>query len=395
MKDLQKKGFDTRVIHGGTNPDKTHGSVNPPIFQSSTFTFDSANQGAQRFAGQEAGYIYTRLGNPTTAALEEAIAGLEGGFAGLATASGMAAVTTVFMTFLGQGEHMVGTDCVYGPSRVVVEKEFSRFGVEYDFVDTSDPEAVRKSMKPNTKLVYIETPANPTIKLSDIQTCADIAHESGAVLVVDNTFMTPALQQPFLFGADVVLHSMTKALNGHSDVVAGIIIPRTEELYNRIRPVLRSMGGTMDPHQAWLVLRGLRTLALRVERAQQNARILAEFLEQHSQVEWVRYPGLKSHPQHELADRQMKGYGFMISFEVKGGAQAGEIVMNNVQIPRLAVSLGGYESLIQHPASMTHAGMSKECQGKAGITAGLVRLSVGCEDVNDLQADLEHCLSLI
>jgi len=395
MKDLQNKGIDTQVTHSGTNPDKTYGSATLPIYQTSTFSFESADQGADRFAGKESGYIYTRLGNPTTHALEEAVATLEDGYGALATASGMAAVTTVYMTFLGQESHIVSTDSVYGPSRVVLEKEFSRFGVEYDFVDSANPEEIRNAMRPNTKMVYIETPANPTIKLTDIRACADIAHKHGAILVVDNTFMTPILQRPFDLGADVIVHSMTKALNGHSDVVAGIIISKNEKLYNQIKPVLRSMGGTMDPHQSWLVLRGLRTLSLRVEKAQANAIRLAEFLEQHPKVEWVRFPGLKSHPQHQLAKEQMKGSGFMISFGVVGGADAGKTIMDNVQVPTLAVSLGGYESLIQHPASMTHAGMSKECQEKAGITAGLVRLSVGCEDVQDLEDDLARCLDLI
>lgn len=395
MKNIQNKGLETKITHSGANPDKTYGSAAPPIYQSSTFSFESADQGAARFAGQEAGYIYTRLGNPTINALEEAVATLENGCGALATASGMAAVTTVYMAFLEQGAHMVGTDSVYGPSRVVIEKEFSRFGVEYDFVDTADPEIVQQAMKPNTKMVYIETPANPTIKLTDIQACAAIAHEHGAILVVDNTFMTPVLQRPFDMGADVIIHSMTKALNGHTDVVAGIIIAKTEELFNKIRPVLRSMGGTMDPHQSWLVLRGLRTLALRVEKAQENAIRLAEFLEQHPKVEWVRFPGLESHPQHDLARRQMDGPGFMISFGVVGGAAAGKTIMDNVEVPTLAVSLGGYESLIQHPASMTHAGMSKTDQEKAGISAGLVRLSVGCETAEDLETDLARCLDLI
>ncbi|MFH1852342.1 MAG: PLP-dependent aspartate aminotransferase family protein [Candidatus Neomarinimicrobiota bacterium] len=395
MKILPTMGIDTKVTHAGINPDKTYGSATPPIYQTSTFAFESADQGAQRFAGQEAGYIYTRLGNPTINMLEEAVATLEGGYGALATATGMAAVTTVYMTFLGQGAHIVGTDSVYGPSRVVIEKEFSRFGIEYDFVDSSDPEQVRQALRPETRLVYIETPANPTIKLTDIRACAEIAHAHGALLVVDNTFMTPVLQRPFELGADVIVHSMTKALNGHSDVVAGIIVAKNEKLFKQIRPVLRSMGGTMDPHQSWLVLRGLRTLALRVEKSQANAIRLADFLEQHPKVEWVRYPGLQSHPQYDLARKQMDGPGFMISFEVKGGAEAGKTIMNNVQVPTLAVSLGGYESLIQHPASMTHAGMSRDCQEKAGITAGLIRLAVGCEDVNDIEADLARCLDLI
>ncbi len=395
MKKLTKMGLDTQVTHAGANPDREYGSATAPIYQTSTFSFESADQGARRFAGAEDGYIYSRLGNPTTAALEEAVATLEGGFGALATASGMAAITTVYMTYLDQGAHIIGTDSIYGPSRTVIENEFSRFGVEYDFIDTVDPDEIKKALRPNTKLIFVETPANPTIKLTDLRTCAEIAHNHGALLMVDNTFMSPVLQHPFDLGADIVVHSLTKVLNGHSDVVAGMIIARTEEILRSIRPVQRSMGGTIDPHQAWLVLRGLRTLSLRVKQSQASAGQLARFLENHPNVDWVKYPGLESHPQHELARSQMSGFGFMISFGVKGGAAAGEKIMNNVQIPTLAVSLGGYETLIQHPASMTHAGMSRECQEAAGITAGLIRLAVGCEDVTDLQDDLNRCLNLI
>lgn len=392
---LTGKGINTRVTHAGENPDSQHGSVAVPIYQTSTFQFDSADQGARRFSGKEDGYIYTRLGNPTIGAFEEAVAELEGGFAGLATASGMAAITTVYMTYLNNGDHIVGTDAVYGPSRVVIEKEFSRFGVEYSFVDTADLDAVRSAMQENTKLLYIETPANPTIKLTDIAACAEIAHEHGAVLVVDNTFMSPVLQTPLSLGADVVLHSITKFINGHTDVVGGVIVSKEQEHHLQLQRVLRSMGGTMDPHQSWLVLRGMRTLSLRVKRAEENAHKLADFLEKHPKVEWCRYPGLDSHPQHELAKKQMNGFGSMISFEVKGGFEAGKTIMNNVNLPALAVSLGGYESLIQHPASMTHAGMAENQRLEAGITPGLIRFSVGVEDVEDLLEDLDQTLRLI
>ena len=393
--DLKGKGINTRVTHAGSNPDKQHGSLAVPIYQTSTFQFESADQGARRFSGEEEGYIYTRHGNPTTAAFEEAVAELEQGSAGLATASGMAAVSTVFMSYLGAGDHIVGTDAVYGPSRVVIEEEFSRFGVEYSFVDTSNLDAVRAAMQENTKMLYIETPANPTIKLTDIQACATIAHEAGAVLVVDNTFMSPVLQTPLTLGADVVLHSITKFINGHTDVVGGIIISKDKVNHLLIRRVLRSMGGTMDPHQSWLVLRGMRTLSLRVKRAEENARDLAEYLENHPKVEWCRFPGLTSHPQHDLAKQQMLGFGSMISFEVKGGIEGGKTVMNNVKVPTLAVSLGGYESLIQHPASMTHASMGEKQRLEAGITPGLIRFSVGTEDIEDLKADLDQTLALI
>ncbi|NQV14736.1 PLP-dependent transferase [bacterium] len=393
--ELTGKGMNTRVVHAGANPDNEYGSVAIPIYQTSTFKFDSADQGARRFSGEEEGYIYTRLGNPTTAAFEQAIAELEGGYAGLATASGMAAVSTVFMSYLSSGDHIICGDAVYGPSRVVIEKEFSRFGVEYSFVDTADLHAVKSAMQDNTKILFIETPANPTIKLTDIQACADIAHEHSAVLVVDNTFMSPILQNPLKLGADVVLHSITKFINGHTDVVGGIIVSRDQRNHLLLRRVLRSMGGTMDPHQSWLVLRGMRTLSLRVKRAEKNAQILAEFLEKHPKVKWCRYPGLLSHPQHELAKRQMSGFGSMISFEVSGGVEGGKTLMDNVKIPTLAVSLGGFETLIQHPASMTHASMAEKQRVEAGITPGLVRLSVGTEDVEDLLEDMDQTLALI
>jgi methionine-gamma-lyase len=395
MKNIKSKKLDTQVTHAGTNPDKTYGSVAPPIYQTSTFKFDSAEEGAKRFLGEEPGFIYTRIGNPTTATLQEAVATLEKGTDALATSSGMAAVSTIYMTFLEAGAHMICSEAVYAPSRVVMEKEFSRFGVEFDFVDTSDIENIKNAIKPNTKLIFIETPANPTIKLTDIKACADIAHSNGAVLAVDNTFMSPILQNPFDFGADIVMHSMTKSINGHTDVVSGILVFNDKELLMRTRKVLVNLGGTIDPHQAWLVLRGLRTLSLRVQKAQENAQIIAEFLETHQKVEWVRYPGLPSHPHHELAKKQMRGFGSMISFEVQGGVNGGRTIMNNVELATLAVSLGGYETLIQHPASMTHSSMNKQDKINAGITDGLVRISIGCEDVQDIQDDLDNCLRKI
>lgn len=395
MKNIRSKKQATQVAHAGTNPDKTYGSVAPPIYQTSTFKFSSAEEGAKRFSGEEPGYIYTRLGNPTTTALQEAVTILEKGSDALATASGMAAVSTIYMTFLEAGAHMIASEAIYGPSRVVMEKEFSRFGVEFDFVDTSNIDNVKNAIKPNTKLIFIETPANPTIKLTDIKACADIAHSNGAILAVDNTFMSPILQNPFDFGTDIVIHSMTKYINGHTDVVSGILVFNNKDLLMRTRKVLLNIGGTIDPHQAWLVLRGLRTLSLRVRKAQENAQIIAEFLENHPKVEWVRYPGLPSHPQHELAKKQMHGFGSMISFDVIGGVDGGRTVMNNVELAILAVSLGGYETLIQHPASMTHSSMNQQDRIDAGITDGLVRISIGCEDVQDIQDDLDNCLRKI
>ena len=395
MKNIRSKKLDTKVTHAGTIPDETYGAVAPPIYQTSTFKFSSADQGAKRFLGEEPGFIYTRLGNPTTAALQEAVATLENGSDALATSSGMAAISTIYMTFLDAGSHMIGSEAIYGPSRVVVEKEFSRFGVEFDFVDTSDIKNVKNAIKPNTKLVFIETPSNPTIKLTDIKACADIAHTNGAVLAVDNTFMSPILQNPFDFEADIIMHSMTKYINGHADVVGGILVFNNKELLMRTRKVLMNLGGTIDPNQAWLVLRGLRTLSLRVHKAQENAQIIAKFLENHPKVESVQYSGLFSHPQHELAKKQMNGFGSMISFEVNGGVEGGRTVMDNVELATLAVSLGGYETLIQHPASMTHSAMTYQDRIDSGITDGLVRISIGCEDVQDIQDDLENCFTKI
>lgn len=386
--------FDTVLVHGGQKPDVLM-AVNPPIYQTSTFAFRNAKDGADCFSGNSDGFIYTRLGNPTVRVLEDAIAELEGGFGGIAVASGMAAVTTVYMSFLGAGSHIVSTDAVYGASRGVLEKHFVRFGVEASFVDTSRPELVEAALRPDTKLLFIETPANPTISISDIAACAEIARRHRIRLVVDNTFCSPCLQRPLELGADVVLHSITKFINGHADVVGGVIVAKTETDHSHMYNVMTSMGPCMDPHQAFLVIRGLKTLSVRVERAQANAMRIAEYLEAHPAVSWVRYPGLSSHPQHDLAQRQQKGPGAMISFGLKGGFEAGRVLMDNVELAALAVSLGGVETLIQHPASMTHAKVPAEAKLKAGITDDLVRYSVGIEDVNDLIDDLDRALARI
>lgn len=388
-------GKSTKAIHAGNPKFTDMGEVSVPIFQTSTFSFPSADDGAARFSGEKSGYIYTRLGNPTINALEENICALEGGHRGLATSTGMAAVTTVYTALLSQGAHIISTDTVYGPSRVVLESVYSKYGVEASFVDTSDPDAIRSALRPNTKMVYIETPANPTMKITDIQAAAEIAHSRNLPLVVDNTFASPYLQQPFRHGADVIIHSLTKFLNGHSDVVGGMIVVKDESMYKVIKPVLNSFGGTMDPHQAWLVLRGVRTLALRVERGQANAAKLAQFLKNHPAVTWIKYPGLPEHPQYTIAKKQMDGFGAMIAIGVKKGLAGGKIVMNNVKLFTLAVSLGGVESLIEHPASMTHASISKEDREKAGIQDELVRIAVGCEDYDDLKNDLDQALNKI
>jgi len=383
----------TAAVHAGQHPDPLFRGVSVPIYQSSTFAFESAEQGAALFKGREHGYIYTRIGNPTTQALEDCVAILEKGCGAMATASGMAAISTTFLAFLDRDSHVISTDAVYGPSRTVVENEMSRFGVLSDFIDTSDIENIKKHLLANTRLLFIETPGNPTILLTDIEACAALARERGIILVVDNTFSSPVLQNPLDMGADVVIHSLTKFLNGHSDVVGGIIVAKEENHFRRLRKVLTLMGGTIDPHQAWLVLRGIKTLALRVEKSQDNAMKLARFLEAHPMVGWVNYPGLESHPQHDLAKRQMKGFGSMLCFGLKGGFESGRRMINAVKLCTLAVSLGGVESLIQHPASMTHAGVSEEERRAAGITEDLIRLSVGCEGVEDLKADLDQALS--
>jgi methionine-gamma-lyase len=391
---LDKMGFNSKLIHAGAEKDKL-GSATVPIYQTSTFGFESAEEGAKCFAGESDGFIYTRIGNPTIQALERQVAILEGGFGGIATSSGMGAVSTIYMGLLSQGDHMVSTDAVYGPSRGVMENYFSRFGVESTYVSTSNIENIRKAIRPNTKVLYIETPTNPTMEITDLRACVELAKKHKIITVVDNTFCSPYLQRPFEMGVDVVFHSMTKFLNGHADIVAGMIIAREEDLYKKLRATMVNMGCNMDPHQAFLVLRGIKTLAIRIERAQENAKKVAAFLENHPKVQWVKYPGLKSHPQYELAQKQMNGPGAMISFELKGGFEAGKKLMNNVHLAMLAVSLGGVETLIQHPASMTHSKMTSEAKAKAGITDGLVRFAVGIEDVEDIIGDLEHALSKV
>jgi methionine-gamma-lyase len=395
MMGSETKGRHSKAIHGGMDPEAYHGAVSVPIFQTSTFAFPSAEEGAARFAGASPGHIYTRLGNPTVGALEACVADLEGGCGAVATATGMGAIATTVLALLRQGDHVVGTHPLYGPSRSLLEKHLGRFGIASSFVPATDISALRAAIGPGTRLVFVETPANPTLDLVDLKAAATVAHDAGVTLVVDNTFVGPHLQRPIEHGADVVLHSMTKSLNGHSDVVAGIVVACTPELLAGIRDTARSFGTTMDPHQAWLVLRGIRSLGMRVERSQENARALAPWLERHPAVAWVRYPGLPSHPQHELAKRQMDGPGAVISFELHGGVDAGRRLLDALRLIVLAVSLGGIESLIEHPASMTHSKVPADEQLRQGITPGLVRLAVGCEDIEDLRADLEQAFAVV
>jgi methionine-gamma-lyase len=325
--------------------------------------------------------------------LEDNIAALEGGARGLACSSGMGALNTVVFSLLSEGDHFLGSDALYGPSRTTVENQWTRFGIQASFVNTADLSSVKSELRANTRMLFIESPTNPNLKITDLAACAEIAAEAGALLVVDNTFMSPILQRPFEFGADIVMHSVTKFLNGHSDVVGGIITTRTEQLYERMYKVWYNLGATMDPHQAWLVLRGVKTLKLRVLAAQENARQLAAYLVNHPKIERVAYPGLADHPGFELHRKQADGPGSLISFVLKGGVEAGAKLLDSVKLMTLAVSLGGVETLIQHPASMTHAGMSRGSRLSAGIDDGLVRLSVGCEDADDLLADMDQALA--
>ncbi|MHB2147649.1 trans-sulfuration enzyme family protein [Calditrichota bacterium LG25] len=384
----------TKSVHAGMMENE-HLAVVPPIYQTSTFKFRDAEHGAALFAGQEEGFIYTRMGNPTIQGLENAVAQLENGHKGLACGSGMAAIQTVFSAYLKQGDHVVCSEAVYGPTTTLLEQIFAKFGVETTFVDTSNLQAIEQAIKPQTRIVYVETPGNPTLCITDIKGAAELAHQNGALLVVDNTFSSPVLQKPFQLGADIVIHSMTKFLNGHADVVAGMIVSKNEEQFKLLRKTLNLLGGVIGPMNAFLVHRGIKSLAMRMERHCANAQKIAEFLEKHPKVKQVVYPGLPSHPQHELAKRQMSGFGGMISFEVQGGIEGGKALMNNVKLCQLAVSLGGVETLIQHPASMTHAIMPREARLKAHITDGLVRLSVGVEDADELIADLDQALNKI
>ncbi len=394
MEDIRKRHRDTQCVHAGFKKDET-GAIVPPIYQVSTFAFKDVDHGAALFAGKVEGYIYTRMANPTIQALERAVATLEGGSGGLGCASGMAAIHTTFAATLRAGDHVVSSAFVYGPTRTLLETVLSRFGVEATFVDTSDPAAVPGALRKTTKLVFIETPGNPTLAVSDIAAIARVSHAHGAKLVVDSTFMSPVLQQPLAHGADVVVHSMTKFLNGHADVVGGMIVVKTPEEYADFRKVLNQVGGVIDPFNSFLVLRGIRTLAVRMERHCRNAEAVARFLEGHPKVARVSYPWLPSHPQHELSKRQMRGGGGVVSFELKGGLEAGRTLMNSLGLCTLAVSLGGVETLIEHPASMTHASMGPAARREGGITDGLVRISVGIEAGEEIIADLDQGLARI
>jgi len=393
---MKKCGLGTTAIHAGTLKN-LYGTLAMPIYQTSTFIFDSAEQGGRRFALEEAGYIYTRLGNPTTTVLENKIAVLEEGEAGVAMSSGMGAISSTLWTVLKAGDHIVTDKTLYGCTFALMNHGLTRFGVEVTFVDTSNLDEVKNAMKKNTRVVYLETPANPNLKIVDLEALSKIAHTNpNTLVIVDNTFATPYMQKPLKLGADIVVHSVTKYINGHGDVIAGLVITN-KELADQIRFVgLKDMtGAVLGPQDAYYIIRGMKTFEIRMERHCANAKKVVEFLNKHPKIEKVYYPGLETHPGYEIAKKQMKDFGAMISFELKGGFEAGKTLLNNLKLCSLAVSLGDTETLIQHPASMTHSPYTKEEREAAGITDGLVRLSVGLENVEDIIADLEQGLEKI
>ena len=389
-------GLGTKAIHAGNVKDTQYGALTTPIYQTSTFVFDSCEQGGRRFAGQEGGYIYTRLGNPTVSVLENKVAALECGEACVAAASGMGAISSALWTIAGAGKHIVADGTLYGCTFALLNHGMSRYGVEVSFVDTSDLAAVKAALKENTCAVYLETPANPNLKIADIAAVAEIAHtyNPDIKVVCDNTFASPALQNPLTLGADVVVHSATKYLNGHGDVIAGFVVGKADFIGEVRMFGLKDMtGAVMDPFAAYLILRGLKTLEIRMERHCANAKAIAEFLDQHPAVEKVYYPGLKNHVGHDIAVRQMKDFGGMLSFEVKGGRAAGTKLVNALHLITVAVSLGDAETLIEHPASMTHSTYTEEELTASGIPGGLIRLSAGLENAEDIIADLEQALA--
>ena len=394
MENLRGKKFATKAIHGGHHKDPVSGALTTPIFQTSTFVFDSAEQGGRRFALQESGYIYSRLGNPTNSQLEEKIALLENGEACMSTASGIGAISSALWTALKSGDHVVASKTLYGCTFALLNHGISRYGVDVTFVDASNMDEVKSAMRENTRVVYLETPANPDLKIMDIETISNIAHKvKDCIVIVDNTFCTPYIQRPLELGADVVVHSATKYLNGHGDVIAGFVVGK-QDFINQVRlfGVKDMTGAVLSPFDAYLILRGMKTLQIRMDRHTQNAMKVAEFLENHENVIKVNYPGLKSFPQYELAKKQMDMPGGMIAFEVKGGLEAGKKLLNSLELCTLAVSLGDCETLIQHPASMTHSPYTPEERAAAGISDGLIRISVGLEDYEDIIADLKQGL---
>ena len=384
MAKKNEAGFSTRAIHDGQEPDATTGAVSVPIYATSTYAQDGIGQ-------PRMGYEYARVSNPTRDRLETNLASLEGGIAARVFASGMAAVTAVCQ-MLKSGDHIVCSDNVYGGVPRFFNQVMANFGLEFTYVNTSDTKAVEKAIRKNTKYLWVETPTNPLMTISDIAALSEIAHKRGVEVVVDNTFMSPYLQQPIKLGADMVMHSTTKFLNGHSDGLGGAMICTKKEQAEKLAFLQKSSGGIMSPFECWLVLRGVKTLAVRMKQHDESGQIIADYLHGHRKVKSVAYPGLPSHPQHDLAKRQMKGFGSMITFET-GSLNNAKKMLKRVKVCTLGESLGGVETLISHPATMTHAALGVEGRKKIGLTDGMVRISVGIEDVEDLIQDLEQALA--
>ncbi len=381
--------FTTQQIHAGVEPDPVTGAILTPIYQSTTYVQESIDN----YLGK--GYSYSRSGNPTVRALEKKLTILEGGAECRAFSTGMAATTATMLALLNGGEHAIVSDVAYGGTYRLATMILPRFGVEFTFADTANPDAVRESVRDNTRLIFTETPANPTLKLTDIAAISEIAREHGIPHAVDNTFLTPYYQRPLELGADMSIHSTTKYFDGHNATVGGAVISATAELDEKIRFVQNTTGSIMSPQVAWLTMQGCKTLSVRMDAQCANAMAIAEFLQGHPKVERVCYPGLASFEQHELAKRQASGFGAMIWFEVEGGTPAGKKLMDSVKLWSLAENLGSVESLVTHPVTMTHADVDIEERRRVGITDGLVRLSVGLEDVEDLIEDLEQGLAKV
>lgn len=377
--------FGTRAIHAGQRPEPLAGAIMTPVYLTSTYVQDAL--------GQNKGYEYARGKNPTREALERNVAALEGGRHGFAFSSGMGCVDSIMKLFKG-GDHIVCAENVYGGVFRLFDKILQNYGLTFSYVDTRDPQRIADAMTPKTRLVFVETPTNPLMRLTDLRAAADIAHTGGALLLVDNTFASPFFQRPFQFGADIIYHSTTKYLNGHSDMIGGIAIVNDDDLATRLQFILNAAGAVPGPFDAWLALRGTKTLHLRMPRHDENGRQIAAWLAERLGDEKVFYPGLPSHPQHALAKKQMSGFGGMISVEL-GTKERANAVLSRCRLFSLAESLGGVESLISHPASMTHASVEPERRAQLGITEGLVRLSCGVEDVGDLLADLEHAFHVV
>lgn len=376
--------FSTKAIHAGQEPDPTTGAIMTPIYQTSTY--------AQTGMGEHKGFEYARTGNPTRSALEECIASLENGTHGLAFASGMAAESAV-LSLLSAGDHMISCDDLYGGSYRIFERIMSRYNIETSYVPAGTITEYEKAIRPNTKLIWLETPTNPLLRLVDIQAVAEVAHRHNLLLVVDNTFSSPYFQQPLTLGADIVLHSTTKYINGHSDVIGGAVVTSNEQVYEALKFYQNAAGGVPGPFDVWLTLRGIKTLAVRMRQHEENARSVARFLMEHKRVEKVYYPGLSSHPDYELAKRQMSGFGGMVSFQFKGTLADVEDIVRRFKVFTFAESLGGVESLVCHPASMTHGSIPRDIREARGLNDTLLRLSVGIEDIEDIIGDLEQALA--